>query len=136
MAKEVRTRSVDRSAYRSYLKKADELYRSMQENYDKGRWNASVVNAVHCAISCCDAMTSFYLGFRHAGERHLDALELLRKIDIDAVELENKAKHFTTLISVKTVAEYEERLMDADDAERAKKACERFYSWVDEKIGR
>jgi hypothetical protein len=136
MAKEVRTRSADRRAYLNYLRKADEFYKSMQENYEKGRWNATVANAIHCAISCCDAMTAFYLGFRHAGERHLDAVELLRKIDIDRKELDGKIKHFTSLVSVKNLAEYEDRLINARDAATARKSCERFYKWVLEKTTR
>jgi len=135
MAKEIRTRGVDKKAYRIYLEKAGEFYKSMQENYDKGRWNASVADAVHCAISCCDAMTSFYLGFRHAGERHLDAVELFRKIDLNKKELESKIRNYISLVSVKNIAEYEDRLMNSKDAATARKACERFYSWIIEKIG-
>jgi hypothetical protein len=136
MAKEVRTRSVDKKTYKNYLKKAGEFHKSMQENYDCGRWNATVADAVHCEISCCDAVTSFYLGFRHAGERHLDALELLKRIDLDKKELNNKIKHFISLVSVKNLAEYEDRLMNAKDAATDKKACDRFYSWVIERTGR
>jgi hypothetical protein len=136
MVREVRTRSADRRAYFNYLRKADEFHKSMRENYEKRRWNATVANAVHCAISCCDALTAFYLGFRHAGERHLDAVGLLRKIDLDRKELDDNIRHFTSLVSVKNLAEYEDRLINARDAAKARKSCERFYNWVREKTVR
>ncbi|MEW6070420.1 MAG: HEPN domain-containing protein [Candidatus Thermoplasmatota archaeon] len=135
MVKELRTRPVERGLYRNYLKKAEEFHETAVENYEKERWNACVVNAIHCAISCCDALTVFYLGFRYAGERHEDAAELLKQTDIAKNELNDKLKHFYALISIKNRAEYEERLMFKVDAERAKKACERFLSWTKGKIG-
>jgi HEPN domain-containing protein len=134
MVKELRTRPVERSLHRNYLKKAEEFYDSEIENYEKNRWNACVVSAIHCAISCCDSLTVFYLGFRHAGERHEDAAELLKQTDIAKNELDNQLKHFYVLISIKNSAEYEERLMFQDDAERAKKACERLFSWTKGKL--
>ena len=70
MAKEISTRAVSRELCKNYLRKAEEFYRSMEQSHSTGDWNACVVNAIHCAISSADAMTVFYLGFRHAGERH------------------------------------------------------------------
>ena len=131
---EVRTRAVDRQMFKNYLKKADEHYKAMDISYENGLWNACVVNAIHCAISSTDALTVFYLGFRHAGDRHHDVLQLLQKLDIDKKELRSKSQQLSSLLSIKNAAEYEERLMDDKDAENARKACDRLYSWVKEKL--
>ena len=131
---EIRTRAVDRHKFKNYLKKADEHYKAMELSYEAGLWTACVVNAIHCAISSTDALTVFYLGFRHAGDRHHDVLQLLQKLDIDKKELRSKSQQLSTLISIKNAAEYEERLMDDKDAENARKACDRLYSWVKEKL--
>lgn len=134
MSPDTRTRPVDRRAYRNFLKKAGEHHTAMEMNYEKGLWNACVVNAVHCGINCADALTSFYLGFRHSGDRHHDVLNLLQKIDIDKKELSSKIQQLSTLLSIKSTAEYEEKLMDEGDAEKARKACDRIYDWVKDKL--
>ena len=131
---DVRTRTVDRQMFKNYLKKADEHHKAMNRCYENGLWNACVVNAIHCAISSTDVLTVFYLGFRHAGDRHHDVLQLLQKLDIDKKELRSKSQQLSSLLSIKNAAEYEERLMDDKDAENARKACDRLYSWVKEKL--
>jgi hypothetical protein len=103
-------------------------------DYEKGLWIACVVIAVLCGINGADALLSFYLGFRHAGERHQDVLNLLQKLDIDKKELPSKIQQFSNLLSIKTAAEYEERLMGQKDAENARKACDRFYAWVIDRL--
>ena len=130
----VKTRTVDRRKFKNYLKKADEHHMAMEASYEQGLWNACVVNAIHCAISSTDALTVFYLGFRHAGDRHHDVLQLLRKLDIDKKELRSKSQQLSALLSIKNAAEYEERLMDDKDAENARKASDRLFSWVKEKL--
>ena len=131
---DLRTRAVDRHLFKNYLKKADEHYTSMNVSYDNKLWNSSVVNAIHCAINSADALTVFYLGFRHAGDRHKDVLQLLQKLEIEQKELHSKGQQLAALLAIKNAAEYEERLMDREDAEKAKKACERFYTWAKEKL--
>ena len=131
---EIRTRAVDRHKFKNYLKKADEHHKAMELSYESGLWTACVVNAIHCAINSTDALTVFYLGFRHAGDRHHDVLQLLQKLDIEKNELKPKTQQLSSLLSTKNTAEYEERLMDAKDADNARKACDRFYSWVKKKL--
>lgn len=134
MARELRTRSVSRDFHKNYIKKAEEFYRCMERSYGMGDWNTCVANAIHCAISSADAMTVFYLGFRHAGEKHHDVLQLIQEIDFDPKEIQSRNKQLSSLLSIKNRAEYEERLMSKSDAENAKKACKRFYSWIKDKL--
>ncbi len=134
MAKEIRTRAVSRELCKNYLRKAEEFHRCMEQSHSTGDWNACVVNAIHCAISSADAMTVFYLGFRHAGERHQDVLQLLQEIDITSKEIQSKNRQLSSLLTIKNRAEYEERLMSKSDAENALKACKRFHEWAKGKL--
>lgn len=70
------------------------------------------------------------LGIRHAGERHEDAISLLQTVDLPKDVLKAKSKQLSSLLGVKNVAEYEEHLMDEDDAREAVRDAERFLAWV------
>jgi HEPN domain-containing protein len=132
----MRTREVDKYLFKNYLKKAEENFIIMREAYSKRLWNACVINAIHCAISSFDALTVFFKGVRHAGEKHEDALTLLQTIGIERETLKSKTKQFSALLSIKNVAEYEERLMDRKDASSAVKNAERIYLWVKGYLGK
>jgi HEPN domain-containing protein len=134
MARLIRTRTVKRELYKNYMKKSEEFYRGMEYSFEAGDWNACVVNAVHCAISNADTMTVFYLGFRYAGEKHNDVLQLLKEIDTDSKEIQSKNRQRSSLLSIKNRAEYEERLMRKKEAENAIKAAKRYHEWVKNKI--
>jgi hypothetical protein len=90
------------------------------------------MNAVHCGISACDAVTVFLLGVRHAGERHEDAISLFQTVGLPRDVLTAKSKQLSRLLGIKNAAQYEERLMDEDDAKEAVRDAERFFSWVKE----
>ncbi|MGQ9691057.1 MAG: HEPN domain-containing protein [Thermoproteota archaeon] len=127
-----RVKHVDKSVFKNYLRKAEECLTTASECLKTGRWNAAVINAVHCGISACDALTVFMLGIRHAGERHEDAISLLQAVDLPKDILTAKSKQLSRLLGVKNIAEYEERLMDEDDAREAVRDAERFLGWVRE----
>ncbi|MDO9536934.1 MAG: HEPN domain-containing protein [Thermoplasmata archaeon] len=131
---ELRTGAVYRRLFKNYMKKADELYIAMESSYERGHWNACVVNAIHCVINAADALTVFYLGFRHVGDRHQDVMQLIQTVDIESKELKAKSQQLLSVLGIKNVAEYEERLMDQNDAKNARKACDRFYHWAMEKL--
>lgn len=134
MAKLTKTRAVKRDFSKNYMKKAREFYRGMEHSFNLGDWNACVVNAIHCAISSSDALTVFYLGIRHAGDRHQDVLQLLQQIDFDPYEIQSKNRQLSHLLLIKNRAEYEERLMGKSDAKNAVKAAKRFFEWVEDKL--
>jgi len=128
----VRVRPVDKSVFRNYLKKSEECFAAAMECLKAGRWNAVVINAVHCGISACDALTVFMLGVRHAGERHEDAISLLQTVGLSKDVLTAKSKQLTRLLGIKNAAEYEERLMSENDAREAVRDAERFFTWIRE----
>lgn len=127
---DVKTRKVANAIYTNYLKKAEECFESMKENLEKTRWNAAVIDAVHCGISSADALTVYYKGVRHSGERHEDVVRLLNDLSVENIG--KKIQQLLNLIRVKSAAEYEEKLMTQANALTAARDAERFYTWVKE----
>ena len=70
----LKTRSVNKHLYKNYLKKAEEFMNACNDSFLKEDWNAAVINAIHAGISASDALTIFFKGVRHAGERHEDVV--------------------------------------------------------------
>jgi len=132
----VRVRHIDKSLFRNYLRKSEECLDTASECLRTSRWNAAVINAVHCGISASDALTVFMLGVRHAGERHEDAISLLQTVSLPKDVLTAKSRQLSRLLGVKNAAEYEERLMNENDAREAVRDAERFFSWVKEYLSK
>jgi HEPN domain-containing protein len=132
----VRVRHVDKSLFKNYLRKSEECIDTASECLKRGRWNAAVVNAVHCGISACDALTVFVLGVRHAGERHEDAISLFQTVGLPRDVLTAKSRQLSRLLGIKNAAEYEERLMNENDAREAVRDTERFFGWVKEYLSK
>jgi hypothetical protein len=128
----VRVRHVDKSVFKNYLKKSEECFGAALECLKTERWNAAVINAVHCGINACDSLTVFMLGVRHAGDRHEDAISLFHTVNLPRDVLTVKSKQLSRLLGIKNAAEYEERLMNENDAREAVRDAERFFSWVKE----
>ena len=124
----MKTRNVDKSMYKNYLKKAREFLNVCDNSFLKEEWNAAVVNAIHAGISASDALTVFFKGVRHAGERHEDVIRLLNTLDLR--DIKDKNRHILNLLDIKNKAEYEENLMSMKNAESAKKSAERFLDYV------
>lgn len=129
MAPRCKTRDVAKSLYTNYLKRANECYHAAKISFDNGEWTAATINIIHACISASDAMCVFYLGKRHAGEGHNDAVVLFKSIK-DTESVNNNAKRLIRILSIKNMAEYEERLVYRTEAEHALKDCERFIEFV------
>ena len=106
----------------------------MKDEIRAKRYNSATILAVHAVISACDALTSFYLQQRCASDRHLDVLSLISRLPFDKGELDAKSKQIARVIDVKNVAEYEERLISAREAENAARDAERTLKWAIEKL--
>ncbi|MCX6706918.1 MAG: HEPN domain-containing protein [Candidatus Woesearchaeota archaeon] len=128
----MKTRAVSKPLSRNYLRKAEEYSNAMNNEFSNQRWNSCVLNAIHCGISAADALTIFFKGVRHAGERHEEVINLLQTLDLDKNILGNKTKQLLGLLDVKNSAEYEEKLTNESGALTAVKNAERFFSWVKE----
>ena len=129
MTPKFKTRDVSRALFTNYLQRAEECFHSAQTSLKKCEWTGAAINAIHSSISACDAMCVFYLGKRHAGESHNEAIALFKTIN-NTDEISANAKRLARLLSIKNMAEYEERLVFQKEAESALKDCERFLEFV------
>lgn len=126
--KNVKTAAVDKADYTIYLNKANDFYEMTQKASDSENWTGIGLNAVHCAISSCDALLAFHLGIRSTSDNHMDAVDLLMRIP--KVRLSEEAVAFKRIIAKKNLIAYECREFRRSEALEILKMTERFYRWV------
>ena len=132
-AKKIKTKAIERSEYRTYLKKASEFYDVMLQAKERKKWNAVGLNAVHCAISSSDAMLVFYAGIRSRSDDHLSVIDLL-STSIKLPEVKSKCETLRKILVKKSIIEYESRDFTQKEALEILKLTERFYTWVASRI--
>jgi HEPN domain-containing protein len=130
MNPKIRTKEVPRNLYANYLKRSAECFAAAKASLSKGDWNAAAICAVHSCISACDALCIYFLGRRHSGANHSDAVVLLEMTGIERPELTTNANRLRKVLSVKNMAEYEERLVRRVEVELMIKDTERFLSFI------
>ena len=126
--KKLKTKTVEKSDYKIYLNKAKDFYDTMLEARNAEKWTAVGLNAVHCAISCCDAMLVFHLGVRSIGEDHIQVADLLTRLPQESVSSE--VATFKRIIAKKNLIAYENRDFHQSEAIDILKLTERFYNWA------
>lgn len=129
MAKEIRTSYVPKSDYINYLKKAEEFFSSAQDSLIKEKWNAAGLNAIHTGISSADALLVSLHGIRSTSPKHDDTLKLLTSL-VKHKGLEENISHLRSLISMKNLVEYDQRLITQREAVNLSKHSERFLAWI------
>jgi HEPN domain-containing protein len=134
MTLKFRTRDVEKSLYANYLKRAEECLYAARDSFEAQKWNAAAINAIHSCIAACDAMCVYFLGKRHAGDSHNDAIHLLKTIKENDEELDTNANRAARILGIKSMAEYEERLVCRSEAEKAVKDCGRFCEFVKKRM--
>ncbi|MFH0796892.1 MAG: hypothetical protein V2A65_07535 [Candidatus Omnitrophota bacterium] len=125
--KKLKIETVEKSDYRIYLKKAADFHDIMLKVFDSANWTAAGLNAVHCAISCCDALLVFHLGVRSIGEDHMQAADLLLRLP---QKLTGEVATFKRIVAKKNLIAYENREFRRVEALEITKTAERFYSWA------
>lgn len=134
MITKLKTSDVTKSLYSNYLKRAEECMHAAKHSFTIREWNAATIAAIHSCIATCDAMCVYFLGKRHAGENHGDAVKLFKTIKSDSDEINTNANRILRTIGIKNMAEYEERLVYKSEAEKVLKDCERFLEYVKKKL--
>lgn len=134
-AEKISVRRIERSKYTVYLKKAEEFHQTMLQAEKEKRWNAVGLNAVHCAISACDAISVFHLGLRSSSEYHEDAVSLLSSVS-NITDAGQKSKTLSNILAKKNLVEYEDRDFLENEARSLVKITTRFFDWVKSKIGK
>lgn len=122
-------RRVERTRAAGFLKKAIEFFESMQQAIQAQRWNAAGLNAVHCAISACDAVLVYYTEQRSASPDHEEAADLLSALP-KVPDVKPKAQTLRRIIQEKHLIEYEDRAFTAHEAAEVAKLTERFFHWA------
>lgn len=129
-----KTRNVEKSRHSNYLKKAEEYFSAMHDEFNKRNFDSCTLCAIHCCISAADALTIFFKGVRHAGEKHEDAVKLISTLTLD--NLQNKIRQFLNVLNIKNAVEYEEKLTTENGALTAMQNTERFFNWAKETLRR
>lgn len=127
--KEVRTTSVPKSDYINYLKKAEEFLSTVQESLIKAKWNAVGLNAIHAGISASDAVLVCLHGVRSTNPKHDDVIRLFSAL-VKHKDIEQNINHLRSLIAMKNIVEYDQRLITQSEAMSLSKHAERFLAWV------
>lgn len=123
-----RTRPVDKDLHKLYMEKASEFFSVMKFATQNELSIAAGLNGIHCVISCCDAITAFYLEKRSASTRHEDVIALLRKLSLKDIEI--KIRQIMSILSVKNLVEYEAREFRDYEARKISTGVERVYNWA------
>jgi len=128
-ARKINTKGIQRSEYKTYLKKAGEFYDTMLQAEERKKGNAVGLNAVHCAISSADAMLVFYAGIRSISTDHRSVIDLLSS-SVNLPEVKSKCGTLRKILAKKNIIEYENRDFTQKEALEILKLTERFYAWV------
>lgn len=134
MTSKFRARDVAKSLYTNFLKRAEECLHAAKSSFDIQGRNAASINAIHSCIAACDAIYIYFLGKRHAGENHGDAVNLFKAIKSGDGEININANRILRILRIKNMAKYEERLVYKPEAEKVLKDCERFFEYVKKRI--
>ena len=133
-AKKNNIKSMERSLFRNYLKKASEFYELMLKSQEMKKWNAAGLNAVHCAISAADALLVFYSGVRSSGADHKAVISLLIN-SVRLPEIGAKSETLRKILAKKNIIEYEDRDFQQKESLEIIKLTDRFYKWTVSKLG-
>lgn len=129
MSKEIRTTSIPKTDYVNYLKKAEEFLSTMQDSLIRQKWNSAGLNAIHSAISAADALLVCLHGVRSTSPKHDDIIRLLSNL-VKHKNIEQNINHLRSLIAMKNIVEYDQRLLIQSEATTLSKHAERFSKWV------
>ncbi len=135
MTSKPRTRDVEKSLYVNFFKRALECLNAAKTSFANQEWNSSTISAIHSCIAACDAICVYFLGKRSAGESHGDAVKLFKTIK-NSKEIDANASRISRILSIKNMAEYEERLVFRSESGKILKDCERLLDYVKKQLPR
>lgn len=136
MARKGKRVSVDRSQASSYLAKAQQFLRSAELAASASEHDATMLNAIHAAISAADAVTVALAGVRSTDPDHQRAADLLEEVAGASKLVSAQARQLRQLLSRKNVVEYESRRATAAESADALKRAARLLGWAGGVVGR
>ena len=129
MTRKIPTRKEPTSAATNYARKAQEFFDSMLEAATRHRWNAAASLAIHAVISITDAVLTRHWGERSISKKHGDTAHLLAT-RLGTKEAHNYAVKLGQLLSKKSLAEYDNRMITPREAGELMREAERYYLWA------
>lgn len=111
---------------RAFLQAAESLDSQLDQNFDLG--DAFVTLCVHAGIAACDVVCCRHMGVHSQGERHQDAVGLVRRVQPDGPRL---AGDLSVLLGMKTAAGYGAQAMTHDQRRRAVRSARRLVHAAD-----
>ncbi len=134
-ARRYKTKSVEKSDYSVYLKKAKEFYQTMYQAEKSENWNAVGLNGVHTVISLIDAILVKHSGIRSSEEKHMAVVDLLTSSVGNRIkDVARKSQTARRIIAKKNLVAYENRDFIKSEAMDMIKQVNRFYQWTIEQI--
>ena len=131
----IKISKIDRSLYVNYLVRSKECLSAAMHSFGLNQWNASAISAIHSGIASLDALCVYYLGQRHAGQSHEDAITLFRSIkQISRKDIDIIVNRIIKILKMKNMAEYEERLVQQTEAQNILRDAERLFEAVKNKL--
>jgi HEPN domain-containing protein len=128
--------AVARGEARLYLGKAGQFLAEARSAVKESRFDASLLNAIHAAISAADSVTVALSGRRSADPDHQRAADLLEEVAARSEAIKTKARQLRMLLAKKNVVEYESRRATAKEASDAVDRAARLVEWAEETVTR
>ncbi len=115
-----------------FLRKAQGFARSMEMLLEAQELNGAASAASHCVISAADALVAHSKGVRSRARDHGAAVRLVE--GSGAPGARDKAGQMEGVLSLKHVAEYDDRDVTPKEAQQAVLQARRFLHWVEAQL--
>ncbi len=123
-------REVRKEEAKKFIKKAEEFYSSALENYQKGRYDASIFDSSQAIILANDAFCIFNLGKRTSKD-HREAIQLHIQASFGK---ESKKEIVTEALEKRSEFGYTERQGTEKESNLILIRAKRFLDWVKENV--
>lgn len=117
-----------------YLDKALQFLEQARSGLEAGRNDATLLDAIHAAISAADAATIALAGVRSTDPDHQRAADLLEEIAGAGSEVRERARQLRGLLARKNAVEYESRKATTKDARDGVERASRVVVWAREVV--
>jgi HEPN domain-containing protein len=119
-----------RAEAKLYLAKAAQFLEEARSAAAHSRHDASMLNAIHAAISGADAVTVALAGRRSADPDHQRAVDLLEEVAGQSAPIRARARQLSMLLAKKNVVEYEARRATQKEMAEALERASRIIGWA------
>jgi HEPN domain-containing protein len=113
-----------------YMDKASQFLEQARTGLEANRNDATLLDAIHAAISAVDAATIALAGVRSTDPDHQRAADLLEEVAGSGSEVRERARQLRALLARKSAVEYESRKATAKDARDGVERAGRVVEWA------